>query len=95
MQNNYFKEIEKMHFQWSMSGKVAKLAYLRGQWQRLNQIAIQIGNYFKAKGSITQEERHKALQLIEMIDSAETEGVKTEKELAEEWKKELVKILIQ
>lgn len=95
MPYNYFEEIEKIHSRWSLSDKVVKLAFLRGQWQRLNQIAIQIGNYFKSKGSITQEERQKALKLIEMIDSVEIEGLKTEKELADELKKELVKILIQ
>ena len=95
MPYNYFEEIEKIHSRWSLSDKVVKLAFLRGQWQRLNQIAIQIGNYFKSKGSITQEERQKALKLIEMIDSVEIEVLKTEKELADELKKELVKILIQ
>ena len=74
--------------------KVARVAYLRGQWDRLNQMAWQFGAYLHGRVCITQAERQYAQMLIEMIKNVEAEGVKVEDDLRNEVLMEIAKVLI-
>ena len=88
-----------MHSSWSMMDKVAKMAYLRGEWNRLNDMARRYGLYLQSKGGfITDEDRTKGLHLIEMLDAVKSEGEKTQAEFntewRNEWRKQFAKILM-
>lgn len=86
------EEIERIHSSWSMMDKVARLAYLRGEWKRLNDMAYRYGLYLQSKGGIiTDEERTTAIHLVEMLDSVQEEGEKTQAEFNSEWCNELRK----
>ena len=81
-----FEEIERMHSCWSMMDKVARMAYLKGEKKRLDDMAYQYGLYLRSKGGlITDEERTKGMHLIEMIDAVQTEGEKVNAEFRNEW----------
>lgn len=74
MSNIDFSEIERLHSEWSRMDKMARLAYLKGQWDRLNQMAYQYGMYLRNRTSITQTERQYAKYLVDMINSVDAEG---------------------
>ena len=81
-----FEEIERMHSCWSMMDKVARMAYLKGEKKRLDDMAYQYGLYLRSKGGlITDEERKKGIHLIEMIDAVQAEGEKVNAEFRNEW----------
>lgn len=86
--------IDQLHSECSRMDKVARLAYLRGQWNRLNQMACQYAMYLQGRARITQAERDSAQRLIEMIKSVETEGVKVENDLRNDALKELMKAIM-
>lgn len=93
------EEIERIHSSWSMMDKVARLAYLRGEWNRLNEMARCFGLYLQSKGRfITNEDRTKGLHLVEMLDAVKSEGEKTQAEFNtewwNEWRKQVAKILL-
>lgn len=93
-----FEEIERMHSCWSMMDKVARTAYLKGEKIRLDDMAYQYGLYLRNKGGfITDEERTKAMHLVEMIDVVQAEGEKVNAEFNNEWwnewRKQVVKTL--
>lgn len=94
-QQNIFQEIETLHSQWSLGEKVGRLAFLKGEWNRLNMLAGQLALYFKRKGGTTQEERKSAEHLLEMIYSVETEGQQLQREVSNDAFKELIKILMR
>lgn len=73
--------------------KVTRLAYLKGQWDSLNQMAYQYGMYLKNRSSITQAERQYAQYLVDMINSVDAEGIKVMNELRYDTIKEIVKRL--
>lgn len=75
--------------------RVAKLVYLKGQWNRLNQMAWQYGAYLQGRVGITQEERQYAQQLIDMINLVKAEGVKAENDLRNEVLKGLTNALLK
>ncbi len=75
--------------------KAARLSYLRGQWNRLNQLAYQYGMYLQGRVVITQAERQYAQNLMEMLNSVEAEGTNVTNDLKNEVLKELTKILIK
>lgn len=93
MPNIDFSEIERLHSAWSRMDKMARLAYLKGQWDRLNQMAYQYGMYLKNRTSITQAERQYAQYLVEMINSVDAEGAKVMNELRNDALKDIIKPL--
>lgn len=95
MHNTDFSEIERLHSEWSRMDKMARLAYLKGQWDSLNQMAYQYGMYLKNRTSITQAERQYAQYLIDMINSVDAEGTKVMNDLANDALKELFKGLMK
>ena len=74
---------------------MARLAYLKGQGGRLNQMAYQYGMYHRSRTSITQAERQYAQYLVEMINSVDAEGTKVMNDLRNEACRELVKRLMK
>lgn len=70
---------------------MARLAYLKGQWDSLNQMANQYGMYLKNRTSITQGERQYAQYLVEMINSVDAEGAQLMDDLRKDALKEIVK----
>ena len=95
MPNTDFSEIERLHSEWSRMDKMARLSYLKGQWDSLNQMAYQYGMYLKNKTSITQSERQYARYLMEMINSVNAEGAKLMNDLAIDALKELAKSIFK
>ena len=93
MPNTDFSEIERLHSEWLRMDNVARLAYLNGQWDSLNQMAYQYGMYLKNRTSITQTERQYAQYLVDMINSVDAEGTKVMNDLRNETFKEIVKRL--
>ena len=91
MPNIDFSEIERLYSEWSRMDKMARLAYLKGQWDSLNQMACQNGLYLKNRTGITQAERQYALYLVDMINSVDAEGAKSMNDLANDAFKELAK----
>lgn len=93
-----FEEIERLHSYSSMLDKVNRMAYLKREWKRLNDMAYRYGFYLQSKGGfITDEERTMALHLVEMLDSVQEEGEKTQADFNtewwNEWRKQITKIL--
>lgn len=86
--------IEQLHSECAKMDKVARLVYLRGQWNRLNQMAWQYGAYLQGRIGITQAERQHAQQLIDMMREVEEEGVKVENDLRNDVLKELANVLM-
>ena len=93
MSNIDFSEIERLHSAWSRMDKMAKLAYLKGQWDSLNQMAYQYGMYLKNRTSITKAERQYARYLVEMINSVDAEGAQLMDDLRKDALKEIFKHL--
>ena len=88
---SFFQDIDRMHSQWSMMDKLARIAYLKAHWNKLNQMAYQYGIYLQGRSNITLQERKYARQLIEMIKSVEAKGMQTQREFEKEWFLELLK----
>ena len=93
MPNIDFSEIERLYSEWSRMDKMARLAYLKGQWDSLKQMAYQYGMYLKSRTSITQAERQYAQYLVDMINSVDAEGAQLMDELRNDVLKELFKRL--
>lgn len=87
-----FEEIDRLHSYCSMMDKIARMAYLKSEKKRLDDMAYRYGLYLQSKGGfITDEERTMALHLVEMLDSVQEEGEKTQAEFNSEWRNELRK----
>ena len=86
-----FSEIDRLHSEWSRMDKMARLAYLKGQWDRLNQMAYQYGMYLRNRTSITQAERQYARYLVDMINSVDAEGAQLKDDLRNDALKEIIK----
>ena len=86
-----FSEIDRLHSEWSRMDKMARLAYLKGQWDRLNQMAYQYGMYLRNRTSITQTERQYARYLVDMINSVDAEGAQLKDDLRNDALKEIIK----
>lgn len=91
MFNTDFSEIERLYSAWSRMDKMARLAYLKGQWDRLNQMAYQYGMYLRNRTSITQTERQYARYLVDMINSVDAEGAQLKDDLRNDALKEIIK----
>ena len=88
-----FSEIDRLHSEWSRMDKMARLAYLKGQWDSLNQMAYQYGLYLKNRTSVTQAERQYAQYLVDMINSVDAEGAHLMDDLRKDAFKEIFKRL--
>ena len=93
MPNTDFTEIERLHSEWLRMDKMARLAYLKGQWDSLNQMAYQYGLYLKNRTSITQAERRYAQYLVDLINSVDAEGAQLMDDLRKDALKEIFKRL--
>lgn len=93
--SNLLQSISHLHSECSKMDKVARLGYLRGQWNRLNQMAYQYATYLRGRVGITPEEREYAQRLVEMINAVEAEGVKVENDLKNDALKELMKAVMK
>ena len=81
-----FEEIDRIHSCSSMMDKIARMAYLKGEKKRLDDMAYQYGLYLQSKGGfITEEERTRAIHLVKMIDAVQAEGEKVNSEYSSEW----------
>ncbi len=81
-----FEEIDRLHSYCSMMDKIARMAYLKGEKKRLDDMAYQYGLYLQSKsGFITEEERTRAVHLVKMIDAVQAEGEKVYSEFNSEW----------
>ena len=75
--------------------KASRMGYLVGQKIRLNTIANQMVAAVRAHGGyMTPEEREQATKLLEMIEAIDRDGQKTQRELAGEGIKELLKLMM-
>ena len=90
MSNNIFYDIEELHSQWSLLDKTSRAAYLKREWNRLNQQAYQLGMYLHGKLNISPQERLAAQHLIDIINTVEAEGMK----LREGISKDIIKKLL-
>lgn len=96
MNKNDFEEIERLHSEWTMMDKTARLGWLTGEKIRLNGLLNQMAQYVYARGGfLNNMEKAYAQKLIEMLQSVETEGAKVSNELKNETLKELTKALLQ
>ena len=95
MPTTIFEEIERLHSECSLMEKSAKVAYLRGKWQRLNALAYQYGLYLNSKPHITDAERQQAIWLLNEMDAVQNEGQKARMDLAKESAKEMLKKLMK
>lgn len=91
MSNIDFSEIERLYSAWSRMDKMARLAYLKGQWDSLNLMAYQYGMYLKKRTSITQAERQYAQYLVDMVNSVDAEGSQLMDDLRNDALKEIIK----
>lgn len=91
MSNIDFSEIERLHSEWSRMDKMARLAYLKGQWDSLNQMTYQYGMYLKNRTGITPAERQYAKYLVDMINSVDAEGAQLKDDLRNDALKEIIK----
>lgn len=95
MNKNIFVEIDRLHSQWTVMDKAARLNWLVGERMRLNGLANQLAQYVRAAGGFRNEsEMAHARELLKMIQAVEAEGAKTASELRNEAVKELLKHLI-
>jgi len=89
-----FQSIDHIHSECSKMDKVARLGYLRGQWNRLNQMAWQYAAYLQGRVGITQEERQYAQRLIDLIEEVEAEGMEAKSDLRNDLLKGFAKVLM-
>ena len=87
--------IDQLHAECSKMDKVAKLVYLKSQWNRLNQMAWQYGAYLQGRVGVSESERQYAQQLIDMINVVKAEGVKAEHDLRNEVLKGLANAIMK
>ena len=95
MPNTPFEDIERLRSECSLMDKAAKVAYLRGQLQQLNNMAYQMTLYLRNKGYTTEAEKQQALCLIDAINTVQNEGQQVSRELAKEGLMEIVKRLMR
>ena len=90
MSNNIYHDIEELHSQWSLLDKMSREAYLKREFNRLNQQAFQLGMYLHGKLYMSPQERLAAQHLIDIINTVEAEGMK----LREGISKDIIKKLL-
>ena len=96
MNKNDFSEIERLHSEWTMMDKTARLGWLTGERMRLNRLLNQLAQYVYFRGGeMNNNEKAYAQKLIEMLQSVDAEGTKVGNELANDALKELAKALLK
>ncbi len=96
MNKNDFSEIERLHSEWTMMDKTARLGWLTGERMRLNRLLNQMAQYVYARGGFLNNiEKAYAQKLLEMLQSVEIEGAKISNELKNDVWKELAKALLK
>ena len=91
MSNTPFEDLERLRSECSMMDKAAKIVYLRGRLQQLNNMAYQMTMYLRSKGYTTDAEKQQAMWLIDAINTVQNEEQQTSRELAKEGLMEMVK----
>lgn len=96
MNKQDFEEIERLHSEWTMMDKTARLGLLMGEKMRLSKLLNQLAQYVYFRGGeMNNIEKAYAQKLIEMLQSVEVEGVKVGCELKHDALKELAKALLK
>ena len=95
MSNTPFDDLDCLRSDCSLMDKAAKVAYLRGQLQQLNNMAYQMTLYLWSKGYTTEAEKQQAMWLVDAINAVQGEGQKASKELANEGLMEMVKRIMK
>lgn len=95
MLNNPFENLERLRSECSLMDKAAKVAYLRGKLQQLNNMAYQMTLYIRSKGYTTESKKQQALWLIDAINTVQNEGQKASRELVNEGSMEMVKRMMK
>ena len=95
MLNTPFEDMDRCRSECSLMDKAAKVAYLRGQLQQLNNMAYQMTLYLRSKGYTTEAEKQQALWLIDAINTVQNEGQKASRELVNEGLMEMVKRMMK
>jgi hypothetical protein len=78
-----------------MMDKAAKIVYLKGRLQQLNNMAYQMTLYLRSKGYTTDAEKQQAMWLIDAINAVQNEGQQASRELANEGLMELLKRMMK
>ena len=78
-----------------MLNKLGKLAYLRGEYDKLNQIAFLIQNNIILKGYVSQEEYALLQQLRGTINSVQSQGIEVQQDLNREVLVEIAKRMVR
>lgn len=92
---NLFEDIERLRSECSLMDKAAKVAYLRGRLQQLNNLANQMTYYLRSKGYTTDVERQQALWLVDAINAVQHEEQKESRKLANERLQEIIKMMLR
>lgn len=95
MSNNPFEDLERLRSECSMMDKAAKIVYLRGRLQQLNNMAYQMTMYLRSKGYTTNAEKQQAMWLIDAINAVQNEGQQASRELANEGLMEIMKMMLR
>lgn len=95
MSNTPFEDLERLRSECSMMDMAAKVAYLSGRLQQLNNMAYQMTLYLRSKGYTTDPERQQALWLIDAINTVQNEGKKVSRELSKEGLMEMMKRMMR
>lgn len=95
MPNTPFEELERLRSECSLIEKAAKMAYLKGRLQQLNNIAYQMTLYLRSKGFTTDAEKQQAMWLIDAINTVQNEEQKASRELANEGLMEILKRMMR
>lgn len=78
------------------TNSMIRLGWLTGQRRHLNALVDQFAHYIKLNGGLlNQREKEYARELLEMIQSIDTEGAKTVDEIRKEVMKEVVGAFIE
>ena len=92
MPNTDYKDIERLHSEWSRMEKSAKLGWLMREKMRLNDLINQLAKYIAVKGGFSNEvERDYARNLLDMMEKVDAEGNKEANDLMVDSLKELTK----
>ena len=96
MNKNDFSEIERLHSEWMMMDKTARLGWLMREKMRLSKLLNQLAQYVYIRGGeMNNIEKANAQKLLEMFQSVEIEGAKVSNELKNEALKDLTKALLK
>lgn len=87
-----WKEIERLHSEWSKMKNTTKLTWLTNEKTRLNGLANQMAQYVSANGGfMNNAERLNARKLLDMLNSIDAEGAKMMNDLRNDAFKDLAK----